>query len=1030
MTSFLVDTSVQSLEDICKALAVDPQSGLTEEEVHCRLRTHGRNSLPETPKTPFWRLVLDQFEDIMVRLLLLAALVSYTVSALEGDYWDVVEPGIIILILLLNAIIGVFQENRAAHAIEALKNYIATTAVALRHGKLCSVDAEELVPGDVVEICVGSRVPADIRLTELHSTTLRVDQSILTGESHEVMKSIDAIHRDEEERINEDHRYPMNMVYSGTAVVYGKARGVVVLTGTATEIGSIQRHVQEQEEVKTPLQLKLDEFGILLSKVIGYICLAVFLVNILHWYRNFDSTKAMKQEGFSLYETYGQPIVHSLKVAVALAVAAIPEGLPAVVTTCLALGTRRLSRQNALVRDLGSVETLGRCTVICSDKTGTLTSNMMSVMEVCVADDMQSIRCYHLDDTRYDVRGSVSASGNGVQSMREPFNGDAALKQLAVISVLCNEASLRFNSDKGCTEKIGESTEAALLTMSEKLAIIGTKGEGCSAELERFRTQEKLNWKRVATLEFTRCRKSMSVLCARTQHAGAVEGNTEHILLVKGAPEELLQRSQNVLLGDGSVVTLSPSLRQTFAERIDEMSSEKALRCMCFAFRNVTIEELQSLRLDDPSHFRSIEKGLTLVGSCGMMDPPRPEISDAIHSCRSAGIRIVVITGDKRETAVAVCQQVGLLAAHVEEEQLYSGAEFKALSRQQQIRAVEAAVVFYRTDPSHKMQLVQLLQEELHYICAMTGDGVNDSPALKKADIGVAMGSGTEVAKAASNMILADDNLATVVNAVREGRCIFNNTKQFIRYLISSNIGEVACVLATGLLGLPEALTPIQLLWVNLVTDGLPATALSFNAPDTDIMEQPPRSVDEPIVNNWLFVRYLIIGTYVGLSTVVSFLWWFLSNGYSVEELQNVGNCRAPERCAVLQNPMTARAIALSTLVLVEMWNALNALSENSSLLVTRPTTNVWLMLAIASSIVLHLMIMYIPFLADLFSITPLGVPLDVLEQASSWCVVLPSDFTEWIIILICSLPVILIDEVLKYVTRSSMSLSSRRRDK
>lgn len=1025
-----------SKEEILQHFKVNDREGLTAAEVSRRLRIYGKNRLPEEPKTPFWQLVLDQFDDMMVRMLLMAAMVSYGISVMEGDYWDVIEPSIILCILVLNAIVGVFQENRAEEAIDALKQYIATTAVVLRGGHRVTIDAEDVVPGDIVEMTVGNRIPADVRLLELHSTTFRTDQSILSGESEEVMKISDPICMDT------DQRFPINMVYSGTSVVYGRARGVVVHTGSSTEIGSIQRDVQEQEDVKTPLQLKLDEFGVLLSKVIGYICIAVFLVNMFHWYRHFD-----RKADMPVFQKYGQPIVHSLKVAVALAVAAIPEGLPAVVTTCLALGTRRLSRQNALVRDLGSVETLGRCTVICSDKTGTLTTNMMSVMEVCTAAGPaaapQALHYYHLQDTQFNVKAGTVSASTTTDANATLLEQDKALNQLAEIAVMCNEASLQYNSESGSTEKVGEATEAALLVMSEKLALVQSSVTAsssdarepsspsvlpCIKEVSAFQQRTRAQWSVDATLEFTRCRKSMSVLCSSTRDA------TQHMLFVKGAPEELLQRSTKVMLANGVVAPLDKAIRSQFESRINDVSGQMALRCLSFAYKN--IPDLTALDLTNPATFVAVESDLVFVGACGMQDPPREEILDAMQKCHTAGIRVVMITGDKQETAVAVAQKIGLLGATVPDSAVFTGSEFDRMGLEEKKMAVLSAAVFCRTDPSHKMKLVQLLQDQ-RLICAMTGDGVNDSPALKKADIGVAMGSGTEVAKSASNMILADDNFATVVNAVREGRCIFNNTKQFIRYLISSNIGEVACVLATGLFGLPEALTPIQLLWVNLVTDGLPATALSFNPPDADIMEQAPRSVDEPIVNSWLFIRYMIIGTYVGLSTVFSFVWWFFAQGYTWHDLTaNAATCmnaaggEGSELCTVLLNPKTARAIALSNLVIVEMFNALNALSENSSIFVTRPSTNKWLIFTILSSIFLHLVIMYVPFFADLFSITPLGVPPDVLASAPAWSIVVPTSFSEWGVILLCSSPVILIDEVLKAITRGSIEKEHRSRKK
>lgn len=981
---------------------LDKLRGLTSADVVERLEKHGRNVLPEEPKTPFWQLVAAQFEDTMVRMLLMAAAISYGVSVLEGQFLDVVEPLIILLILVLNAIVGVFQETRAEEAIDALKSYLPSTALVIRDGLRGAVNAEELVPGDIVEVAVGQRVPADIRLLDIQSTTLRVNESILNGESEEVLKVV--------EEVSSPERYPCNSIFSGTSVVYGRASGVVIRTGTDTELGLIHGDVRAQDtECKTPLQEKLDEFGVLLSKVIGYICLVVFAVNAYHLYRHLQKPDV----NTPLYQHYAAPLIHSLKVAVALSVAAIPEGLPAVVTTCLALGSRRLSRHHALVRDLGSVETLGRCSVICSDKTGTLTTGKMTVAEVACLDKDGSIESYRFRDTKHAVEGSCVTTLDG-KTVQKPFD-NISMEKIAMIAALCNESSLEYHESSGTTTAIGEATEAALLVMSEKLSL-GAK-EAPNGTIDAYRSFLQSSWKTVATLEFTRSRKSMSVCC--------VSDNGKAILFGKGAPEEMIARSNRVMLSNGKVVPMSDAIRQKVNRHVDRLAGHFALRCIGFAFKEVDAKDYANA--SDPSKFADLENDMILVGACGLEDPLRSDVSSAIQQCHSAGIRVIVITGDKMETAVAVCQKIGLLGDKIHANQVFSGDEFSKMSELQQRDAVSSIVLLYRTDPSHKLQLVTLLQNQ-RFICAMTGDGVNDSPALKKAAIGVAMGSGTEVAKAASNMILADDSFSTVVYAVRQGRSIYNNTKQFIRYLISSNIGEVACVLATGLCGLPEALTPIQLLWVNLVTDGLPATALSFNKPDADIMSRPPRSGDEPIVSGWMFIRYLIIGAYVGLSTVWSFLWWFSANGYALHEVIDSSTCVESygHRCAPLDDPRTARAIALSTVVFVEMFNALNALSENSSIFTTA-FSNRLLIYTILSSVFLHLMVMYVPFLADLFNIVPLGVEESVFQAASPWSVLVPTDYTEWKVVLLASFPVILIDEVLKLVTRVLLSRPQRK---
>ena len=991
------EASSHSSKAVMEALKVT-NKGLTTADAADRLAHFGPNELPEVPPTPFWKLVLEQFDDGLVRILLVAAAVSFAMALLEGDQHGFVEPFVILLILILNAAVGVWQENKAESAIDALKSFVPKTATVVRDGTHVHLAAEHLVPGDIVEVAVGNRVPADMRVLELLSTTLRADQSILNGESVEVLKHADTISGRHE-------RFPSNMVYSGTAIVYGKARCVVIRTGTSTEIGSIERDVREQEDVKTPLQLKLDEFGELLSKVIGWICLAVFVINLGRWFyahRGTDTT------GKQWWELYLAPVVNCLQVAVALAVAAIPEGLPAVVTTCLALGTRKMAQHNAIVRSLPSVETLGRCTVICSDKTGTLTTNMMSVLQAFTVGTTSSkggvvpLRRYTLDDSKYNVVcNTVKENGHLVH---RPLAGDSALSVMASIAVMCNDASLTVNAKTGQVEKVGEATEAALLTFAEKMHAEE------SGNIHKFRDETSEQWKKNTTLEFTRKRKSMGVHC--TSSNGKI-----HNLFVKGAPEAVLSRCTRILLNNGDIVPLSSTLRDAVEKEVSVMSgNELALRCIGFAFKAVA--DASKLDLSDPDKFEKVESEMTFVGTLGMIDPPRGEVREAIAKCRTAGIRVIVITGDNKETAEAICRKIGLLSEDAPEKDVsFTGHEFSEMSAEQKRQAIRTAKLFSRTDPSHKMALVQLLQDE-RLICAMTGDGVNDAPALKKADIGIAMGSGTEVAKAASNMVLADDNFATVVKAVREGRAIYNNTKQFIRYLISSNIGEVVCILITGLVGLPDALAPVQLLWVNLVTDGLPATALGFNSPDPDIMEQEPRRLDEPIVNGWLFFRYMIVGTYVGLATVGGFLWWFLAHGFTWYELMNFNECTTTDKCAILENPETARAIALSILVVVEMFNALNALSENQSIVVVRPSTNKYLLVAIASSMFLHFAIMYVPALAATFAIAPLGVPPHVVKSAAPWSILIPEDFSDWKAVLVFSVPVLFIDEGLKLASR------------
>ncbi|KAM7535199.1 hypothetical protein Aperf_G00000095836 [Anoplocephala perfoliata] len=804
----------KSVEEVLKEFGVSPDQGLNDKQVEEGLSKYGLNGrlyidaifleLPRDEGKPLWKLVLEQFDDLLVKILLGAALISFVLALFEDSEDSAtafVEPFVILLILILNAIVGVWQERNAESAIEALKEYESDDAKVIRqnHKGIQRIKAKYLVPGDIVEVSVGDKVPADIRIIEINSSNLRVDQSILTGESVSVVKFTEEIH--DLRAVNQDKK---NILFSGTNIASGRCHGIVFATGLNTEIGKIRNQIMEAEQEKTPLTQKLDEFGEQLSKAITLICIAVWIINIGHF--NDPAHGGSWIRGAIYY----------FKIAVALAVAAIPEGLPAVITTCLALGTRRMALKNAIVRSLPSVETLGCTSVICSDKTGTLTTNQMTV-----------------------------------------------------------------------------------------------------------------------------CRM-FTFVNANPTHDGAG----------------------------------------------DPTASE--------------------FKLEDTNNFKDYETNMTLVGVVGMLDPPRPEVAESIRLCKLAGIRVIVITGDNKATAESICRRIGLFEEHEETEgKSFTGREFDDLAPEEMAVAVRKAKLFARVEPAHKSKIVAFLQAD-NEVSAMTGDGVNDAPALKKAEIGIAMGSGTAVAKSASEMILADDNFSTIVAAVEEGRAIYNNMKQFIRYLISSNIGEVVCIFLTAALGLPEALIPVQLLWVNLVTDGLPATALGFNPPDVDIMERPPRNSKEPLISKWLFLRYLVVGAYVGAATVGASAWWFLINPdgprVSYYQLTHHLKCSVNRadfqnvNCAVFESakPMT---LALSVLVVIEMCNALNSLSENQSLVVMPPWENMWLLAAVALSLFQHFAIMNFPLFASVFQISPLSV-------------------AEWAVVLKLSFPVLLLDETMKMLSR------------
>ncbi|CAG8754995.1 10681_t:CDS:10, partial [Gigaspora margarita] len=846
---------VKTCEEILDLFKVDINRGLTEDQVKENENKFGKNEIPQEEPTPLLELILEQFKDQLVIILLISAAISFILALLEDSDEQgtaFVEPIVILLILIANATVGVIQETNAEKAIEALREYSPDEAKVLRDGHLSKLHASDLVPGDIIDVAVGDKIPADCRVLKVHSSALRVDQAIFTGES--------------------------------------VTRAIIVKTGANTAIGDIHENIASQIAAKTPLKIKLDEFG----------------------------------------------AIYYFKIAVALAVAAIPEGLAVVITTCLALGTKKMAKRNAIVRSLPSVETLGCTSVICSDKTGTLTTNRMSVSRLLVVtNDLANIEEYHIDGSNYSPQGNImTPDGELVNFLPE---NSSCINDLAKICALCNDSRIAYDETTASYSNVGEPTEAALKVLVEKL---GTDSNSFNSTLSSCSSK------------------------ARATACNDYYENRFHRVSDR-APESILSRCTSIQLNSSStIIELTPTIKEKLFEKLLEYG-HKGLRVLAMA----KLENCPTnLDLSDPSNFINYEKNMTFIGLVGMLDPPRPEVVDAIKKCKTAGIRVIVITGDNQNTAEAICRSIGIFGDHEDlTGKSYTGRQFDDFSDEQKAEILKTASLFSRTEPSHKSQLVDILQKNGE-IVAMTGDGVNDAPALKKADIGIAMGSGTDVAKLAADMVLADDNFASIEGAVEEGRSIYNNTKQFIRYLISSNIGEVVSIFLTVLLGMPEALIPVQLLWVNLVTDGLPATALGFNPADHDIMRRPPRNPREPFVGKWLFFRYMVVGTYVGAATVFAYAWWFM---FYQEEIG----------CDMFTSVSASRAttMSLSVLVTIEMFNAANALSENDSLLTLPVWSNIYL---------------------KLFDIVPLNQE-------------------EWIAVVMMSFPVIIIDEVLKFVSRN-----------
>ncbi|KAF2967275.1 hypothetical protein GQX73_g6297 [Xylaria multiplex] len=978
----------QPIQAVLDHFQVDPKTGLADDQVIKSRTKHGKNAIPEEPPTPIWELILESFKDQLVIILLGSAVVSFVLALFEdeGGWSAFVDPLVeglqILTILILNAVVGVSQESSAEKAIAALQEYSANVANVVRNGHVTRVKAEELVPGDVVSVSVGDRIPADCRVISIESNSFAVDQAILTGESESVGKDHVDVVKDEKAVLQDQ----TNMLFSGTTVVTGRAKAVVVLTGSNTAIGDIHESITAQISEPTPLKQKLNDFGDQLAKVITVICVLVWLINI----PNFADPS---------HGNWTKGAIYYLKIAVSLGVAAIPEGLAVVITTCLALGTRKMAAKNAVVRSLPSVETLGSCSVICSDKTGTLTTNQMSVSKVVyLREDGNDLEELDVEGTTFSPKGNIKRDGKVVQDL---FQTSSTINQMNEVAALCNDAQLMYDARSATFSNVGEPTEAALRVLAEKIGPqppADTKSEDCVHHASAWYEKK---YPRLATFEFSRDRKSMSVL---------VQAGKQKKLLVKGAPESIIERCTHTLVGaNGKRVPLDKKLYDLLLKEVVDYGN-RGLRVIALA----SLDDVGSNPLigtaQTSAHYAQLEQNLTLL---------------AIKKCKAAGIRVIVITGDNRNTAESICRQIGVFG---ESEDLtgksFIGREFDNLTPSEQLEAAKHASLFSRVEPSHKSKLVDLLQS-LNEVVAMTGDGVNDAPALKKSDIGVAMGSGTDVSKLAADMVLADDNFATIEVAIEEGRSIYNNTQQFIRYLISSNIGEVVSIFITAALGMPEALIPVQLLWVNLVTDGLPATALSFNPPDHDIMRRRPRKRDEALIGGWLFFRYLVIGTYVGLATVAGYAWWFMYNPegpqISFYQLSHFHRCStefASIGCQMFEdnNAKSASTVSLSILVVIEMLNAMNALSSSESLLTLPLWKNMMLVYAIALSMALHFALLYTPFLQTLFSILPLNL-------------------IEWKAVTLISAPVILIDEVLKAIERqffldgSSVTVTKAKKD-
>ena len=837
-------------------------SGLREEEAGSRLGQFGYNELEREKKPSSVAVFLRQFKNVLVIILLAAALISFALG-------ETVDAAVILGIVFAVSLLGFFQEYRAERALEALKRMAALTATVIRGGVESEIPARELVPGDIVVLSVGDKGPADLRLIE--AVNLRVDESALTGESVPSEKGIDPVPKDAPlaERLC--------VVYAGTVVSYGRGKGVVFSTGQQTEFGKIASMMRAAPKVKTPLELRIERVGRLLGTIMVLVAVLVMLLGLAR----------------------GSPLLEMFLWAVSLAVAAVPEALPAVVTGGLAIGVRRMAKRNAIVRRLPAVETLGSTTVICSDKTGTMTKGQMTVRRIHLGEDL-----YEVTGAGYEPRGEILRDGT------PNVNDDIAL--IAKVAVLCNDASFNATS---ALKIVGDPTEVALLVVAAKAG-------------ER---EQKLRsaYPRVFEVPFTSERKRMT-----TVH-NTPDGQL--LYCMKGALEAVLPSCEAAYFQGRHVRIDEGTVRRIHS--VGEQMAKDALRVLAFAYKTPP-EELQALEESGS------ERGLVFLGLMGLMDPPREEVKDAVQKCYDAGIKVVMITGDHKGTAQAVAEELGLLSSGG---RILTGTELDSLGPQEFDQVVEDVVVYARVSPEHKLRIVRALKGKGH-IVAMTGDGVNDAPALKNADIGVAMGvTGTDVTKEAADVVLADDNFASIVAAVEEGRAIFDNIRKYLMFLLSANTGELLIMLSAGLLGYPLPLVPVQILFVNLATDGLPALALGIDPPMQDLMHRPPR---DPKLSIFADLKGWIAGIAVLLSLAMMGLFAYSLMSGSLAE---------------------ARSLVFASIILFELTFVFSCRSQSQTILRLGLTSNKYLVAAVLSQLMLLLLILYTPSIASLFDVSPIA---------------------------------------------------------
>jgi Ca2+-transporting ATPase len=871
------------LDDVAGRLGADPSAGLSGDEAARRLDESGPNELDTTQGTSPWQLLLDQVKNVMILILLIA--VGLSIGLGHGT-----EAIVIAVIVLFAVLLGFAQEYRAERAIEALREMAAPTATVLRDGEPDEVLAREIVPGDVMLLEAGDRAPADGRLIEVVS--LQVEEAALTGESLPVEKQTAAL---PEGDLPVGDR--LNMIYSGTTVTYGHGRALAVATGMRTEFGGIAQLLQTVERAKTPLQLSLDKVGMALARIAVVVVLLVVALGLVR----------------------GQPFLEMLIFGVALAVAVVPEALPAVITISLTLAAQRMVKRNALIRRLPATETLGSVSVIASDKTGTLTKDEMTARKAYAAGEVLDV-----SGAGYEPEGEFTRDGS-------PAELSPAMTETLRAAALASDAQVIRDDAEGQWSVRGDPTEGALVVAAAKA---GLRKAELDSELPR-----------VGEIPFSSETKRFTTLHETPDGV---------VAYAKGAPEVILASCSRVLTADGEKA-LEDVDRESVLGTAQDLAGE-ALRVLAVARRpGATVE--------------TAEEEMTFLGLVGMIDPPRPEVKDAVRTCREAGIKPVMITGDHPVTAEAIARELGLLT----DGRVVTGAELEAMDDADLERDVEDIEVYARVSPAHKLRVVTAFQARGHSV-AMTGDGVNDAPALKKADIGIAMGiTGTDVTKEAAAMTLTDDNFASIVAAVEEGRGVFGNIKKYLMYLLAANLGEICLLLGASLLGRPLPLSAVQILYVNLATDGLPALALSVDPREPDLMRRPPRDRDTGIFSKPVIALIVTGGIASGIITFGLFLWALSTD-------------------RVLAEAMT---MVFATLVLIEFFKAFSYRSDRHSVL-ARPFANKWLNLAILWELTLLVLVVNVPFLQDAFGTTTLAPVEWMLVTGLAFLIIPVLEVAKW----------------------------------